>query len=185
MRRDQGWTLGPMARRSPQSLTSFTASPRLEVPSSSRRSNASPSSTTTARCGARSRCRSSSASSCSAWRRMARARPVAADAAAVEGRLRQGLRVAGRGHHQALSRRRQRREGADRRHPQGVRGHVGRRLLRRTPSEFLRTAQHPTLKRALPRLRLPADGRAAALSRGHMASRPTSPRAATATSCAR
>ena len=43
------------------------------------------------------------------------------DTAAVEGRPRQGLRLARRRDHQALPRRRQRREGADGRHPAGVR----------------------------------------------------------------
>ena len=42
---------------------------------------------------------------------------------------------------------------------------------------------HPTLGRGFHALRLRADGRAAALPRGRTASRTTSPRAATATSC--
>jgi hypothetical protein len=49
---------------------------------------------------------------------------------------------------------------------------------------FLRHGQHPTLRAPFTRLRLPADGRAPALSSRRTASPPSSPRAAIATSCA-
>ena len=61
-----------------------------------RRRSASPSSTTTARCGARSRCRSSSASSCSGSPRWPRQDESLREPPAVEGRLREGLRLARR-----------------------------------------------------------------------------------------
>ena len=67
---------------------------------------------------------------------------------------------------QALRRRRQRREGADGRHPAGVRGSDRRRVPRRgrvVPRRGTASDARP----AAARLRVRADGRAAALPRGH------------------
>ena len=64
------------------------------------------------------------------------------------------------------ARRRQRREGADGRDPAGVRRADGGRVRARPAASFLDEAHHPTLGRRLRGLRLPADGRAAALPRG-------------------
>ena len=50
---------------------------------------------------------------------------------------------------------------------------------------FVQQGQHPTLGRSSPRVRLPADGRAAAVPGGQRVHAATSPRAATATSCGR
>ena len=87
---------------------------------------------------------------------------VAARSTALEGCVRAGLRLAGSGDHQALPRRRQRREGVDGRHPARVRRDDGRGLCGgrgRLPARG-----EPSDARAeLPRLRLPADDRAAAL----------------------
>ena len=76
-------------------IVDFVERVTSEDPTTSRPRSGSPRSTTTARCGARSRCRSSSPSSSSGWPRWRR-RSVAADEAAVEGGLRARLRMAER-----------------------------------------------------------------------------------------
>ena len=62
-------------RRRGTAIVDFVERIAPKVPTSCRPRTASPRSTTTARCGARSRCRSSSASSCSGWRRWPRPDP--------------------------------------------------------------------------------------------------------------
>ena len=92
-------------------------------------------------------------------------RRVAARAAAVEGGARPRLRLARRRDDEALQRRRERREAADRRRHPGLRGLGGRRLRgrrRRVPGR----GAPPDARPPAPRLRLPPDGRAAALPRG-------------------
>ena len=85
--------------------------------------------------------------------------------------------------HEALPRRRQRREGADGR-PARRRSRTGpSRSTARPPSAFLRRGAAPDARAPHARLRLPPDGRAARATSRRTASRPTSPRAATATSC--
>ena len=93
--------------RDEQAIVDFVERVTTRVaPTTSRRSSGSPCSTTTARSGARSRCRSSSASSSSDSPRW-RSRRVAPRAPALEGRPREGLRLARRRDHEALPRRRQ------------------------------------------------------------------------------
>ena len=87
------------------------------------------------------------------------------DEAAVAGRVREGLRVARRDDHQALPRRRQRPDDADGRDPPGVRRPERRGLLarrRRVPAGREASDARPRV----PRVRLRADDRAPALSRG-------------------
>ena len=91
--------------------------------------------------------------------------PVPARPPALEGRPRQGLPLAGRRHHQALPRRRQRREGAHGRDPAGLRGHDGRRLRGRRP-RLRAPGPAPDPWTELPRVRLPADDRPAPVPGG-------------------
>ena len=84
---------------------------------------------------------------------------------AVEGRVGQGLRVARRRHHQALPRRRQRRESPDGRHPAGLRRH-DRRGVHGAGGRVPPAGTAPEPGSPAARLRLPADGRAAALPGG-------------------
>ena len=113
-----------------------------------------------------------------------RGRRVPAREAAVEGRARAGLRVARRRDHEALPRRRQRREGADGRHDPGVRGTERRALLGRGRGLPARR-QAPDARPRVSRVRLPADDRAAPAISRRTGSPTTSPPAAIAISCAR
>ena len=106
----------------------------------------SPCSTTTARCGARSRCRSSSTSSCAAWPRWPT--PIRPCASASRGRPpASGLRLARRVDGRALRRRRHQRAGAGRRHPGRLRRDERRGVRGALATAFLRDTRHPTLGR--------------------------------------
>ncbi len=102
-----------------------------------------------------------------AARRDGRGGPVAARRAS-RGRppTRRTTRWLGEVDHQALPRRRQRREGADGRHPAGLRRAERRATTRRAADAFLRERHAPDARPRLPRVRLRPDDRAAALPRG-------------------
>ena len=121
-------------------------------------------STTTARCGARSRCRSSSTSSCAGWPRWPRPTPPCATGS--RGRLPTSATTAGWPRSwPSTTPATTRTCRAGRRHPGGVREHQRRRVrgaLRVVPAR--RPASDAGAR--LPRLRLRPDGRAARLPDG-------------------
>ena len=175
----RGRTAAPGARSS----SSWHPSPTAPTPCRSR--IASRSSTTTARSGPRSRCPPSCTTSCEQWARRGEGRSIARRHPAVHGGGHGRPALARRCDRQALRRRRLRphvrrssalvrlTDANERRRLRGIRG----RLLPR------REAPHP--ERSVRRDGVPADGGAAPLPRGATASRATSSRAATATSCGR
>ena len=147
--------------------------------------SASRSSTTTARSGARSRSRSSSTSSCAASPETAEADESLRGRQPWKAAYENDMRLARRGDGQALQGRRRRHEAAHRGGVASAFAELTRRGLPAAAADVPRERAAPDARPPLPRVRLRADGRAAALPRGATASRPTSPRAATATSCGR